>query len=103
MNPSEIDYEKTLRSLLADLAKHGETLKLLKVETTAEGRQALAKRRHDVMAAMRTLNFTVEALSEGYKFDDGMAHAKTLAIARAVKLIQGEMDWLMGLISEGKP
>ena len=54
--------------------------------------RALAKRRHDVKAALRTLGFTVNALTSGYTFQDELAAAKIDAITRAVELLQRESD-----------
>lgn len=67
-----------------------------------ETRRALAKRRHDVKAALRTLGFTVKALETGYKFDDAAAKAKVDAIAKAVQVLEREGQ-LLTQVLEGPP
>ncbi len=56
--------------------------------------RALAKRRHDVKAALRTLGFAVNALTSGYTFQDELAASKIDAITRAVQLLERESDLL---------
>lgn len=58
----------------------------------------LAKRRHDVKAALRTLEFAAEALKGGYTFQDDVAAAKIQAIARAVQVLQSEGEALASLL-----
>lgn len=59
--------------------------------------RSLAKRRHDVKAALRTLGFTVNALTSGYTFQDDLAAAKIEAITRAVQLLDRESSLLGAL------
>ena len=56
--------------------------------------RAIAKRRHDLKAALRTLGFTVNALASGYTFQDELATAKIEAITRAVQLLERESELL---------
>lgn len=55
-----------------------------------EQQRQLARRRHDLKAALRTLSLLVKALENGYKFDDETAPAKVLAIAKAQALLERE-------------
>jgi hypothetical protein len=59
-----------------------------------DSRKHLAKRRHDVKAALRTLTFTVQALESGYRFDDAIAKAKIEAIAKALAVLEREAELL---------
>lgn len=61
--------------------------------------RSLAKRRHDVKAALRTLGFTVNALTSGYTFQDELAAAKIDAITRAVQLLERESSLLGALFA----
>ncbi len=60
--------------------------------------QSMAKRRHDVQGALRTLTMATEALADGYKFDDESGPAKIAAMAKAVQVLERELPtFLNGL------
>lgn len=63
-----------------------------------ETNRALAKRRHDVKAALRTLGFSLKALETGYKFDDDKAAAKIDAIAKAVQVLEREAAFALQVL-----
>lgn len=48
------------------------------------------RRRHDIAAALRTLRLTVDALKDGYQFNDAVAGAKVRAIEKAVVVLGRE-------------
>jgi hypothetical protein len=66
--------------------------------TTPDSQKILAKRRHDVKGALRTLGFVVQALEGGYRFDDDSAATKVQAIAKAIKIIEKEQDLLLKVL-----
>ena len=55
----------------------------------------LAKRSHDVKAALRTLHMALESLHAGYRFDDAMAGAKLLAMDRALACLKAQEPLLL--------
>lgn len=63
-----------------------------------ETSRALAKRRHDVKAALRTLAFSLKALESGYRFDDEKATAKIDAIAKAVQVLERESELALAIL-----
>jgi hypothetical protein len=65
---------------------------------TEAAQRALAKRRHDVKAAFRTLGFSQKALETGYKFDDDKALAKIDAIAKAVQVLERESELVLAVL-----
>lgn len=67
---------------------------------TSDSRRILAKRRHDVKAALRTFSFSLKAIQSGYKFDDDKAQAKIDAIAKALAILEKESDLLCGVLHE---
>jgi hypothetical protein len=80
-----------LAALAAPLAALTDvTATVVAFPATDESRKVLAKRRHDVKAALRTWGFTVKALESGYRFDDAMAKAKIDAIAKALAVLERE-------------
>lgn len=70
------------------------------VTAPAESSKLMAKRRHDLKAALRTLGFTVKALQTGYTFQDDAAAAKIEAIAKAVLIIEREGDLLLRVLPD---
>jgi len=75
-------------------------LRVLAVACSADAGplRAVAKRRHDLSAALRTLGFTVKALQTGYTFQDDIAAAKIEAIAKAVQILEREAVFLSRLL-----
>ena len=63
-------------------------------------RRALAKRRHDLRAALRTLAFAAEALTEGYRFDDEVGPDKIQAVVRAVQVMDREAKLLLTILDD---
>lgn len=63
---------------------------VISAPTDDDSQRQLARRRHDLKAALRTLSLLVKALENGYKFDDETASAKVLAIAKAQALLERE-------------
>ncbi len=57
------------------------------------------RRRHDVTAALRTLRFAVEALQQGYRFDDEAGPAKLVALEKAVAALEREAPTLLANLS----
>lgn len=51
----------------------------------------VAKRKHDVLGAVRTLAMACNAVAEGYRFDDATAQAKIEAMRKASELLQREI------------
>jgi hypothetical protein len=80
-------------------AQHAK-VRVLAVSCSADEdtKRAVAKRRHDLTAALRTLGFTVKALQTGYTFQDDVAAAKIDAIAKAVQIVEREAGCLNQLL-----
>ena len=90
-----------LTALFGEARTAGLTVTLVSHVTSSEEDKALAKRRHDVKAALRTLGFTVKALESGYHFQDDKAAAKIDAIAKAVAILEREGHLLVELLGPG--
>ncbi len=88
-----------LESLFANARAQGTRLAVVAVPASPEALRTLAKRRHDLKAALRTLGFTVKALESGYTFRDDKAAAKTAAIAKAVAVLAAEGDVLARILA----
>ena len=58
----------------------------------------LLRRRHDLMAAVRTLDLSVKALTSGYRFDDAQSEAKIAAMQRAVQCLEREIGGMSDLL-----
>ncbi len=67
------------------------------IKQDAQAKSALAKRSHDVTGALRSLRFALEALQDGYKFDDEMREAKLASVSRALANLEKEAEWLQVL------
>ena len=87
-----------LTGLYAEAQAAGLTLAAVTYPATSEARKVLAKRRHDIKAALRTLGFTVKALEGGYAFQDDKAAAKIEAIAKAVAVLEREGQTLVSIL-----
>jgi isoaspartyl peptidase/L-asparaginase-like protein (Ntn-hydrolase superfamily) len=60
----------------------------------------LARRRHDITGAVRTLRAALDALKEGDRFEGEMGTAKLNAVEKAVKVLEREApSWLESLAS----
>ena len=59
-----------------------------------EATRARSKRRHDLKAALRTMQLLVKALQGGYRFDDDQATAKIEAVSRASLVLEKEVQTL---------
>ena len=68
-------------------------------EDTPEVHKSLAKRRHDIKAAIRTLGFMVAAIKTGYTFSDEKAAAKIEAIEKAVNCLNRESEILVQMLA----
>lgn len=62
-----------------------------------EGYPQISKRRHDLRAALRTIELTLEQLDEGYHFDDALAQEKIASIRRAAGVLNREAQVLLQL------
>lgn len=87
-----------LAQALATARPQGYAASALACPVDEPSKRALAKRRHDVKAALRTMGFTLKALQDGYKFDDDKAKAKIDAIAKALAVLEKEGDLLARLM-----
>ena len=87
---------------LGPLLSEAEGLGLVAVVAThagdADTLKILAKRRHDLKAALRTMGFTVKALESGYRFDDDKKDAKIAAIAKALAVLTREGDLALAIL-----
>jgi hypothetical protein len=90
----------SLPQLFAEARVRNLGLTLVSHPLGLDTRKVLAKRRHDVKAALRTFSFTLKAIESGYKFDDDKAQAKIDAIAKALAVLQKECDILCGVLHE---
>lgn len=84
-----------LASLISSARAAQMQLSLIARTEAEDTRRLLAKRRHDVKGALRTLGFVVQALEKGYQFEDGAAKAKIEAIGKAVQILTKEQDLLL--------
>lgn len=57
----------------------------------------VSKRRHDLRAALRTIELTLAQLSDGYHFDDDHAVEKIASIRRAAAILHREAEVLIKL------
>lgn len=71
---------------------------LVLVASDGESQKAVAKRLHDLSSAVRSLQFLVESLKDGYRFDDDLAAEKIRYIARAVSIFASEEKWVRKLL-----
>jgi hypothetical protein len=63
-----------------------------------EARQRLAFRAHDLTSALRALNFAVDALKKGYRFEDEKAAAKIAVLEKAVQTLSEETALVLRLL-----
>ncbi len=84
---------------LAEQAKaKGLEVTLLTWKADGEAAKIMAKKRHDLRGALRTLGFAAKAIEGGYTFQDDQAKAKADAIAKAVKVLEQEGETLAQLL-----
>lgn len=93
------DSTFVLNDAFKKAAANGKLMTVALSENTPETHKALAKRRHDIKAAMRTLGFMTAALKTGYTFNDDKAAAKIEAIERAVICLGRESDILTQVLA----
>jgi hypothetical protein len=72
----------------------GRGIAVVSVDGSPAGVKALAKRRHDLRGALRTLGLATNALAGGYRFDDASAKAKIDAMVRAVAVLARDGELL---------
>lgn len=88
------------RGLAEEARAAGKAAAVVMVVDSPESRKIMAKRRHDLKAARRTLEFTVDALKSGYTFQDAAAKAKIEAIEKAVAVLARETSLVLRLFPE---
>lgn len=93
------DSSFVLTDAFKKAAANGKLITVALSENTPETQKSLAKRRHDVKAAMRTLGFMTTALKGGYMFNDDKAAAKIDAIEKAVTCLTRESDILLQILA----
>jgi hypothetical protein len=81
-------------ALAAEAQAKGLEASLLIWSADPEAAKIMAKKRHDLKAALRTLGFAAKAIEGGYTFQDDQAKAKAEAIAKAVKVLEAEGETL---------
>lgn len=64
--------------------------KLVTLTLQGEGKKILGKKVHDVTSSLRALTFAIEAIEEGYRFDDELAEAKIASMRKAIDALQKE-------------
>jgi hypothetical protein len=94
------DRWPNLSALAADIAANGLQASLIVMKTEPEDSAKQNRRRHDIAAALRTLSLTVEALKDGYQFDDELSDAKIRAIEKAVSALERESNVWMEILRE---
>lgn len=95
------DCPASLPALQAAFAEaRGQQLALsaLLIGTDTKTADAIAKRRHDAMTAVRSLTMAVRAIGDGYRFEDEAAVAKIAAMERAVQLLEREVKFWRQLL-----
>lgn len=70
----------------------------LALKTDPEGLKEIGKSAHDITAGLRTLQFAVESIAKGYRFDDSLADAKIKAMERAVSQLNKETELLLHIL-----
>jgi len=88
-----------LPALFAEARTAGLGITLAVWAATPACKRVLAKRRHDIKAALRTLGFALNALEGGYRFDDEAARAKLDAIGKALQVLEKESGTLLNLLA----
>ena len=90
---TKIDKLPAITPLATQLSAAGLKARLIVATSTKD--EELLRRRHDIAAALRTLNLTVEALKDGYQFDDSVAQAKIRAVEKAVGALSREEPFIL--------
>lgn len=85
-------------ALAREAQTKGLEVALLMWRADPEASKIMAKKRHDVRGALRTLGFAAKALEGGYTFQDDQAKAKADAIVKAVKVLELETETLVQLL-----
>ena len=85
---------------LAELAAQtGKRFKLVEFEDSPEAQKTIAKKFHDISNAIQSLRFAVDAVKDGYRFDDSAAEKKIAVIEESVRTLESEMAILKQLYS----
>ena len=77
-----------MQQLFVEAREKTLSAKVIVFPNESDFQKQLAKRRHDVKGAVRTLNFAIDAIRNGYRFDDERSEAKIDAITKAIKVLQ---------------
>ncbi|MEN9835164.1 MAG: hypothetical protein RL011_1357 [Pseudomonadota bacterium] len=89
---------RSVNSVFVEAKAQGLRATLILHDDSLEGSQILARRHHDLRAALRTLDLSVKALTSGYRFEDGQAQAKIAAMQRAVQCLQREISLVSDIL-----
>lgn len=95
--PAPADLPST-EALAREAQAKGLEATLLTWKADPEAAKIMAKKRHDVRGALRTLGFAAKAIDGGYTFQDDQAKAKVEAIVKAVKVLEVETETLVQLL-----
>jgi len=71
----------------------------VKVRNSNDLAQSVAKRRHDISGATRTLRLAINNIKEGYRFDDPLAEKKLEAMDKALSVLMRECEIVKTLLS----
>jgi len=93
------DKNFVLSDMFEKATANGKIMTVALSDNSPEMHKTLAKRRHDIKAAIRTLGFMLTAVKTGYTFSDDKAAAKIDAIEKAVKCLNRESDILVQVLA----
>ncbi len=93
------DKNFVLTDTFVKAAANGKIMTVALSDSSPDMHKALAKRRHDIKAAIRTLGFMLTAVKTGYTFSDDKAAAKIDAIEKAVNCLNRESDILVQVLA----
>lgn len=88
------DSLPALESLFREAAEASLDVVVIAADKTPDKVKTRSKRRHDLKAALRTLQLMLKALQGGYQFQGSDAAAKIDAIARAYQVLEKECQAL---------
>ena len=89
---------KGLKDFIESSLADGVGLSLITYPVGEASLDALAKRRHDLKAALRTLEHSIGQLETGYHFDDKNAAEKIASMRRALTVINRDAGLLLRLL-----
>lgn len=101
--PSHLTDEKVkkikgLKEFIEASQKGGVSMSLMTYPVGEATLDVLAKRRHDLKAALRTFEHSVIQLEAGYHFNDQSALEKIAAMRRALTVVQRDAGLLLRLL-----